>query len=98
MVETKLINVRLPKTLYLEGIEIVEKNGYANFQEFIKESIRVNISTVKKERVLGNLEKTFGSTKGKIRKPFDKNIKDKIALELVNNLDRQKEIFKKLGL
>lgn len=96
--ETKLINVRLPEELYKEGKDIVKRGGYANFQELIKDSVRHQINEIKKDRALINLEKSFGSTKGKVRKPFTKEVKDKIAEELVLNLDKQKELFRRVGL
>lgn len=93
---TKLINVRLPENLYEEGKEVVEEAGYANFQEFIKDSIRSKITEVKKDKALINLEKSFGSTKGKIRKPFTKEIKDKLAGE--HTPKRARELMEKVGL
>lgn len=96
--ETKLINVRLPEKLYEEGKDIVKQGSYSNFQEFIKDSIRHNINQLKKDKALLNLEKSFGSTKGKVRKPFTKEIKNKIAEELVKDLSNHKELFKRVGL
>ncbi len=96
--ETKLVNVRLPKNLYKEGKDIVEKGGYANFQELIKDSVRHQINQIKKDKALLNLEKGFGSTKGKVRKPFTKEIKERLAEELVSNLDKQEGLFKRVGL
>ncbi len=93
--ETKLVNVRLPKKLYREGKEVVEIGGFANFQEFIKDAIRHSVRENKKDQALINLYKNFGSTKGKKRKPFTKEIKDKIALE--HTPERAREIMKRFG-
>lgn len=94
--ETKLINVRLPKSLYKDGKDIVEKGTYANFQEFIKDSIRHQINQIKKDKALLNLEKSFGSTKGKVRKPFTKEIKDRLARE--HTPERARELMRRVGL
>ncbi|MBW2986098.1 ribbon-helix-helix domain-containing protein [Candidatus Woesearchaeota archaeon] len=96
--ETKLINVRLPKKLYREGKELVEQDGFANFQEFIKDAIRHSVQERKKDQAFINLYKNLGSTKGKERKIFTKEVKDKLAEELIKNLDKQKELFNRAGL
>lgn len=93
---TKLVNVRIPDNLYSEGKQVVEEAGYANYQEFIKDSIRSKISEIKKDKALINLEKSFESTKGKKRKPLTKEIKDKIARE--HTPRRARELMKKVGL
>jgi len=95
---TKLVNVRLPEYLYKEGKRLTKTSGYANFQEFIKDSIRHKIADLKKEKWEHTLKKLYGSTKGKKHKPFTPEIKDKIAEEFSKNLDKQDELFKKFGL
>ncbi|MBI4450717.1 hypothetical protein HY642_01965, partial [Candidatus Woesearchaeota archaeon] len=72
---TKLVNVRMPEQLYAEGQEVVETAGYANFQELVKDALRHTIQEVKKDQALISLQETFGSTKGKKRKPFTTEIK-----------------------
>lgn len=49
---------------------------------------KINSQTIK-GRTLINLKKSFGSTKGKVKKHFNSKIKDKIAKELTDNLDKQ---------
>ena len=95
---TQLVNVRLPKKLYQEGKELVEDEGYANFQEFIKDSIRHAIYEIKKQKALLDLEKNFGIAKNRKIKHLTQEDKEKIAEELAANLENQKEIFKKVGL
>lgn len=95
---TKLVNVRLPEQLYSEGKDIVETEGYANFQEFVKDSLRHAINEIKKDQALANLQKSFGSTKGKERKPFTQDIKEQLAEEIVKNLGKQNSLFKRAGL
>jgi len=95
---TKLVNVRLPEQLYNEGKEVVETAGYANFQELVKDSLRHTIQEIKKDQALIQLQNSFCSTKGKERKPFTAEMKDKIAEELVKNLGKQKEAFNRAGL
>lgn len=79
--ETKLVNVRLPEQLYEEGKEAVTMGGFANFQEFIKDAIRHRLEEVKRQRALAWLRENFGSTKNKVKKPFTKGIREKLALE-----------------
>ncbi len=93
--KTKLVNVRLPEKLFEEGKEIC-KGEYANFQEFIKDSIRHAVLEIKKQRALFNLRKSFGSTKNKKRKLFTKEIKERIAEE--HTPERAKEITRKYSL
>ncbi len=50
------------------------------------------------EPALTALQKSFGNSKGKKRKPFTAEAKEAIAEELVKNLGRQKEVFKRAGL
>ncbi|MBW2990093.1 ribbon-helix-helix domain-containing protein [Candidatus Woesearchaeota archaeon] len=95
---TKLVNVRLPETLIREGKKLTKSKGYANFQEFIKDSIRHQIAYLKKESWEHTLNRLYGSTKGKKHKPFTKEIRNKIAEEFSKNLDKQDELFKKFGL
>lgn len=47
------------------------------------------IQEIKKDQSLINLEKSFGSTKGKVKKLFNSKIKNKIAEKLIKNLDKQ---------
>ena len=44
------------------------------------------------------LRNNFGSTKGKIRKVFDPEVKERIAEELALDIHKQKELFRKVGL
>jgi len=92
---TKLVNVRMPENLYHEGKEAVEEGGYANFQELIKDAVRHQIKEIKKDQALINLEKSFGSTKGKKKKPFTPKIKNRIAEEHTEK--RAKELFKRIS-
>ena len=92
----KLINVRIPENLYNESKELVENSGYSNLQEFIKDAIRNKVIQVKKDQTLINLEKNFGITKNKIKKPFNKEVKEKIALN--HNAKRAKEVMKMFNL
>ena len=93
------MNVRLSAELFTEGKKIVERGGFTNFQELIRDAIRHRIEELKKEQndVLF-LRKLFGSAKHKPDKPLTPEIKDKIAEELAKNPGRQKELFRKLGL
>jgi len=93
---TKLVNVRLPERLYKKGKETVEEAGYANFQELIKDSIRQRITEIKKDKALLNLERSFGSTKGKKRIPFTKEIKNRIAE--AHTEERGRKLMKMVGL
>jgi len=95
---TKLVNVRFPEQLYEEGKEIVEEAGYANFQELVKDALRHTIIGIKKDKALIALQQTFGSTKNKTKEPLTSAVKNKIAEELVQNLSRQNDIFRKVGL
>ncbi|KYK24977.1 hypothetical protein AYK26_07920 [Euryarchaeota archaeon SM23-78] len=95
---TKLVNVRLPEALYKEGKKLTKSKGYANFQEFIKDSIRHQIANLKKESWEHTLNKLYGSTKGKKHKPFTRKVRDKIAEEHFKNLDKQEALFKEFGL
>lgn len=92
---TKLVNIRLPEQLYAEGKELVEIAGYANFQELLKDSLRHSIQEIKKDQAFVNLQKLFGSTKGKERKLFTSEIKNKLTEELVKNIGKQKILFKR---
>ncbi len=92
----KLVNVRIPENLYNESRELVENSGYSNLQEFIKDAIRNKVNQVKKDQVLINLEKNFGITKNKTKKPFTKEIKEKIALN--HNANRANEVMKMFNL
>jgi len=94
--KTKLVNVRLPEKLYEEGKKIVENNGYANFQEFIKDSIRHSIAEAKEEQWMKTLKRLYGSTKGKEKKRLTKKEKEKIAEE--HTPERAREITKRMGL
>jgi Arc/MetJ-type ribon-helix-helix transcriptional regulator len=94
--KTKLVNVRLPLKLHSLCMGIIAEEGYANFQEFIKDAIRHSVQESRKDKALINLEKNFGSTKGKKRKPFTKEIKERIALE--HTPERAKELMKRFGL
>lgn len=94
----KLVNVRLPEKLFKEGKRLTKSNGYANFQEFIKDSIRHQIAHLKKENWEHTLNRLYGSTKGKKHKPFTRKIRNQIAEEFSRNLDKQDELFKKFGL
>ena len=96
--KTKLVNVRMPETLFKEGKKAVEDGGFSNFQELIKDAVRNKVKEVKKEQWLINLEKNFGSTKNRPKKPLTREVKEKLALELMNNPKRQKELFKMVGL
>lgn len=96
--KTKLVNVRMPEKLFNEGKNAVEEGCFSNFQELIKEAVRDKVNEVKKEQWLINLEKNFGSTKNMLKKPLAKEIKEKITNKILNNLDKQDEIFKKFGL
>lgn len=95
---TKLVNVRLPEQLYKEGKDIVERGSYANFQELVKDALRHTIRDIKVDKALVNLQESFGSTRGKKRKPFTPEIKDQIAEKLARNLSKQKELFERVGL
>ena len=95
---TKLVNVRLPEQLYDEGKEVVETAGYANFQELVKDSLRHTIQATKKDQAFINLQRSFGSTKGKVHKTFTAELKNQIAEELAKNLGKQKELFQRAGL
>jgi len=94
--KTKLVNVRLPLKLYSLCMGVVAEEGYANFQEFIKDAVRHSVQESRKDKALINLEKNFGSAKGKKRKPFTKEIKERIALE--HTPERAKELMKRFGL
>jgi len=48
------------------------------------------------ESALTALQQSLGSSKK--RKPFTAEAKEAIAEELVKNIDRQKEVFKRAGL
>ena len=96
--KTKLVNVRLPLKLYSLCMGIVAEEGYANFQEFIKDAVRHSVQESRKDKALISLEKNFGSTKGKKRKPFTKEMKNKIAEEFAKNLAKQEELFRRAGL
>jgi len=50
-----------------------------------------------KDSAYAMLEATRGSVKGPIRR-LTREEKDKIAENILNNLDKQDEIFKKVGL
>ena len=93
---TKLVNVRIPENLYNESKGLIENSGYSNLQEFIKDAIRNKVNQVKKDQVIINLEKNFGMTKNKIKKSFNKEIKEKIALN--HNKQRAKEVIKMFNL
>ncbi len=96
--KTRLVNVRLPESLYAEGKQLTESAGYANFQEFIKDSIRHNIAELKKEKWEHTLKALYGSTKGKKHKPFTTKIRNRIAEEHFKHLDKQKDILRRAGL
>lgn len=96
--KTKLVNVRMPEKLFNEGKNAVEEGCFSNFQELIKEAVRDKVNEVKKEQWLINLEKNFGSTKNMPKKPLTKEIKEKIALDIMNNPQKQKEIARRFGL
>ncbi len=96
--ETKLVNVRLPEELYYKGKELVKKEGFSNFQELIKEAVRRHIEESENKKFLEYLTKGLGSAKDKPDVPFTKEIREQIALDLLNNLSKQKETFKKFGL
>ena len=96
--ETILVNVRLPETLYLKGKELVNKEGFANFQEFVKDAIRKNIEELEKKEFLEYLKRSFGSAKDKPDVPFTREIREKIAKAFVKDLSKQKELFHKFGL
>ena len=51
-----------------------------------------------KSKTLGNLEITFGCLKGKKIRQLTRKDKERIAEELLNNLDKQDEIFRSVGL
>jgi len=92
----KSIHLRLPKVLYKESLKIKESFGFTNIQEFIKEAIRRLIYEYNKQKALKTLKKLYGSFKN-IRRLTRKE-KDKLAMELFNNLDEQKNLFKRFGL
>ena len=92
----KLVNVRIPENLYNESKVLIENSGYSNLQEFIKDAIRNKVNQVKKDQVIINLEKNFGITKNKIKKPFNKETREKIALN--HNKQRAKEVIKMFNL
>lgn len=50
------------------------------------------------QEALEHLRRNFGSTKYKPKKPFTKEIRERIAEKLINNLSKQKEVWKKVGL
>ncbi len=94
---TKLVNVRLPMQLYTEGKEVVESEGYANFQDFLRDALRHFVQEIHKKRALRTLDKTFGCMKGQI-KQLTREEKEKAAEEFVANLDKQDELLKRFGL
>ena len=96
--KTKLVNVRFPLELYMTGMDAVAEGSYANFQEFIKDAVRHSVQESKRDQALFNLCKNFGSTKGKARKPFTKEIKEQIAEGFAKQIGKQKELFKRANL
>lgn len=92
--ETKLIGVRIPEQLMEKGEEIVKEEGFRNIQELIVNAFREAILRKKRLHALKWLEANFGITKNQKRKPFTKEIREKIA---ETSLERAEEITKRYG-
>jgi len=92
--ESKYVKLTVPATLYNEGLRLVDEFGYSNIQDLTIESLRKQIMELKREQVLVNLRKNFGSAKSK--KIPTKKERDMIARQ--HTPKRAREITKRFGL
>jgi|GEM_PF-2509074 len=86
---TKLVNVRLPETLYATAKNLLDVGGYANFQELMKDALRRTVQEIQKNQALLVLEKNYGSMRSKSMKPFTKEIRDQIAERLAERVEKE---------
>lgn len=76
-----LISIRISDELLKDASAIAKSEGFSNVQEFFRQSVREGITQRKKALALLELEKLYGSAKGK-EKIVSKKELDALAKKL----------------
>lgn len=83
-----LVSVRFPPQLLADTERIVQSQGYASTQEFIREAVRRQVQ----EQNIVNLKRLIGVAKGHTTKSMTAKERDTMALDLMREAREHGEV------